>query len=151
VLASRYQPVESLEMRRRCFGRTAGLDVGVLGGVGVVNVFGVGEKEDCEGLCCECGLLGFLSVMVRVAAGRPVRMRDVVFIFGGWVASSLVGWFVWIWVSTRLTNSRNVGLSAFVFFRTAMSKGGVDLNCRNEESQAPPPFYIYSTWTRQGR
>jgi hypothetical protein len=24
--------------------------------------------------------LGFLSVMVRAAAGRPVRMRDVVFI-----------------------------------------------------------------------
>jgi hypothetical protein len=90
-LASRYQPVESLEMRRRCFGRTAGLDVGVLGGVGVVNVFGVGEKEDCEGLGCECGLLGFLSVMVRVAAGRPVRMRDVVFIFGGWVACDVGG------------------------------------------------------------
>ena len=38
VSASRYQPVESLEMRRRCFGRIAGLDVGVLGGVGVVVV-----------------------------------------------------------------------------------------------------------------
>lgn len=53
VSASRYQPVESLEMRRRCFGRRAGLDVGVLGGVGVVDVFGVGEKEDSGVLVCE--------------------------------------------------------------------------------------------------
>jgi hypothetical protein len=36
VPASRYQPVESLEILRRCFGRRAGLDVGVLGGVGGV-------------------------------------------------------------------------------------------------------------------
>ena len=53
VSASRYQPVDLLEMRRRCFGRRAGLDVGVLGGVGVVDVFGVGEKEDSGVLVCE--------------------------------------------------------------------------------------------------
>jgi hypothetical protein len=46
VPASRYQPVESLDMLRRCFGRRAGLDVGVLGGVGgVVFVF---VREDNE-------------------------------------------------------------------------------------------------------
>jgi hypothetical protein len=33
VSASRYQPVESLEIRRRWRGRRRGLEVGVLGGV----------------------------------------------------------------------------------------------------------------------
>ena len=80
--ASRYQPVELLEMRRRwCFVRRAGLEVGVLGGVGVVDVL-VGEEESSGCLVFEFDLLfGFLSVMVRAAARLPVRMRDVVFIF----------------------------------------------------------------------
>jgi hypothetical protein len=82
VSASRYQPVELLGMRRRwCFVRSAGLEVGVLGGVGVVDVL-VGEEEEGSGcLVFEFDLLGFLSVMVRAAARLPVRMRDVVFIF----------------------------------------------------------------------
>jgi hypothetical protein len=47
VPASRYQPVESLDILRRCFGRRAGLDVGVLGGVGgVVFVIFVSVRED---------------------------------------------------------------------------------------------------------
>lgn len=55
--------------------------MGVLGGVGVVDVL-VGEEEGSGCLVFEFDLLfGFLSVMVRAAARLPVRMRDVVFIF----------------------------------------------------------------------
>lgn len=81
--ASRYQPVDLLEMRRRwCLVRRAGLEVGVLGGVGVVDVVvSVGDEVEGKILDCEFDLLGFLSVMVRAAARLPVRMRDVVFIF----------------------------------------------------------------------
>lgn len=57
--ASRYQPVESLEMRRSCFGRRAGLDVGVLGGVGVVvavfvvagEKYGKGKEDGVFSVC----------------------------------------------------------------------------------------------------
>jgi len=59
VSASRYQPVESLEMRRSCFGRRAGLDVGVLGGVGVVvavfvvagEKYGKGKEDGVFSVC----------------------------------------------------------------------------------------------------
>lgn len=58
VSASRYQPVESLDTRRSWRGRRRGDDEGVF--VGVVE----GEGDE---------------MMVKAAAGRPVRSREVVF------------------------------------------------------------------------
>ena len=102
-------------------------------------------------------MLGFLSVMVRPAAGRPVRTRDVVFILVVSVAGdarnlSLRLVVVWYRGSFRsIDNSSGVGSNRIIVFplssSSAMSnvEGGVYLNCRNEETQAPPPFiYIYT-------
>ena len=47
-----------------------GLEVGVFGGVGVVDFVGTVAGEDD----------GLVDVMLRNAAGRPVRSMDVVFI-----------------------------------------------------------------------
>lgn len=101
-------------------------------------------------------MLGFLSVMVRPAAGRPVRTRDVVFILVVSVAGdarnlSLRLVVVWYRGSFRsIDNSSGVGSNRIIVFplssSSAMSnvEGGVYLNCRNEETQAPPPFiYIH--------
>ena len=102
-------------------------------------------------------MLGFLSVMVRPAAGRPVRTRDVVFILVVSVAGdarnlSLRLVVVWYRGSFRsIDNSSGVGSNRIIVFplssSSAMSneEGGVCLNCRNEETQAPPLFiYIYT-------
>jgi hypothetical protein len=67
VSASRYQPVESLDMRRKCRGRRKAEDDGE-----VVGVF-----EGAVGIV----VLGFMrmELMVKAVAGRPLR-RDMVFI-----------------------------------------------------------------------
>ena len=71
VSASRYQPVESEDTRRSRRGRMRGDEEGVLGGVveGVLGsvLFGLTGEERME----------------RVAAGRPVRNREVVFMLAG--------------------------------------------------------------------
>lgn len=71
VSASRYQPVESLETRRRWRGRRRGEEDGVLVGVVVVEagVLGRSMVVDFE--------LG--DAMKSVAAGRPFRKQDAVF------------------------------------------------------------------------
>jgi len=55
-----------------------GLEVGVLGGVGVADFADVGQEGERR-----VGFLGeqdLFDVMVRAATGRPVRRMDVVFI-----------------------------------------------------------------------
>lgn len=71
VSASRYQPVESVETRRNWRGRSRGEDEGVLVGVveGVVGTVLLALMGD--------------ERMVKVAAGRPVSSREVVFILSG--------------------------------------------------------------------
>ena len=85
-------------------------------------------------------MLGFLSVMVRPAAGRPVRTRDVVFILVVSVAGdarnlSLRLVVVWYRGSFRsIDNSSGVGSNRIIVFplssSSAMSnvEGGVYLN-----------------------
>lgn len=64
--------------------------MGVLGGVGLVDFADVGEVESVV-LLGEYDLLGLLGVMASVAAGRPVRKMDVVFIVvAEWYASNSV-------------------------------------------------------------
>lgn len=72
VSASRYQPVESVETRRNWRGRSRGEDEGVLVGVVVEGVVGTVLPA----------LMGDEN-MVKVAAGRPVSSREVVFILSG--------------------------------------------------------------------
>ena len=72
-------------------------------------------------------MLGFLSVMVRPAAGRPVRTRDVVFILVVSVADGarnrslrlVVVWYRGVFRSIDNSSScwkqQNNRLSAFVF------------------------------------
>lgn len=67
VSESRYQPVESVDTRRNLRGRMRGEEEGVLVGV-VEGVIGTAELD----------LTGD-ERMVKVAAGRPVRNREVVF------------------------------------------------------------------------
>jgi len=80
--------------------------------------------------------------MVRPAAGRPVRRRDVVFI-AVIEGRAMVCWNWCADVLRLIDNSSGIkidrrrSLAAFVFFTDV--EGGDCSNCGNEETQAPPP------------
>lgn len=130
VSESRYQPVESLETRRRWRGRMRGEDEGEL--VGVV---------DADGIDLAAG-----ETMAKEAAGRPVRTSEVVFILESCRRLD----------KCNGSNPERVSTERMPK-ETAMSKSNGSLrssllvprewkpNCRNEETHPRQPTYYVSS------